>query len=62
MAVAAEWRGRGMRGALLERLVDAAGVYGHAALTLKVSHRNYRARRLYESHGFTVFHSEERGV
>lgn len=62
MAVAAEWRGQGVGGALLDELLRAAGVHGHSALTLKVSHRNRRARELYESRGFTVFRREERGV
>lgn len=62
LAVEESWRGRGVGSALLDELVRAARAYGHRALTLKVSHRNPVARRLYERSGFTSFRTEERGV
>ena len=62
IAVATEWRGKGIGGALLDELLRAARQHGHSALTLKVSHRNPGARRLYEIRDFAIFRSEDRGV
>ncbi len=61
IALATEWRGKGIGGALLDELLRAKE-HGHPALTLKVSHPNPRARRLYESRDFAIFRSEEREV
>lgn len=51
IAVAPEARGRGVGGALLAALMDAARAQGCRALSLSVDRGN-PARRLYERHGF----------
>ena len=45
-------RGRGIGGALLDRLIDAAAETGAARLTLDVRESNREALRLYRSRGF----------
>ncbi len=51
IAVAADWRGRGVGTALLAALLDAARTAGVAAVSLSVEPTN-PAVRLYEHHGF----------
>ncbi len=51
MGVVPAWRGRGVGGALLDALVDAARDAGSVALSLSVEPDN-PARRLYERLGF----------
>ena len=51
LAVAADWRGRGVGTALLAALLDAARTAGFAAVSLSVEPTN-PAVRLYEYHGF----------
>jgi ribosomal protein S18 acetylase RimI-like enzyme len=62
IAVEETWRRKGVGGALLDELVRSARAHGHTGLTLKVSHHNPLARRLYERAGFTRFQTTERGV
>jgi GNAT superfamily N-acetyltransferase len=62
LAVAERWRGQGVGRVLLDELARAAREQGQPALTLKVSHRNQVARRLYERAGFTSFHTTSRGI
>src|SRR5262249_41474707 len=45
--------GRGVGRSLVEAVVHALGEYGHTRLSLAVTEANERARRLYESIGFT---------
>lgn len=52
IAVAPEWRGRGVGRALLVALIERARQDGEPGLSLSVSRRNPVARRLYESLGF----------
>jgi predicted GNAT family N-acyltransferase len=51
MAVLREWRGRGVGGALLERLVALARERGHAVARLNAQ---THAMPFYESHGFVA--------
>jgi ribosomal protein S18 acetylase RimI-like enzyme len=53
IALDADWRGRGIGGALLRACQDAAAAEG-CAVTLHVAHHNRDARRLYEKLGFTL--------
>jgi ribosomal protein S18 acetylase RimI-like enzyme len=53
-AVAQEWRGRGVGGALLARVFAAFEQRGAAHVSLKVRAGNNRARRLYERVGFAA--------
>jgi predicted GNAT family N-acyltransferase len=55
MAVLREWRGRGVGGALLERLVALARERGHAVARLNAQ---THARPFYESHGFVAVGDE----
>jgi RimJ/RimL family protein N-acetyltransferase len=52
MAVAKEWRGRGVGTALMRRSVDWARERGVHKLALQVWPHNEAARRLYEKFGF----------
>ncbi len=52
LAVAADQRGRGIGGLLLEALIDAALAIGAAQLTLEVRAGNLAAQRLYLAYGF----------
>ncbi len=52
LAVAAQYRGRGMATRLLESVLAEAGRRGAATLYLEVRESNEAARRLYASHGF----------
>jgi GNAT superfamily N-acetyltransferase len=54
IGVAAPFRGRGIGGALLDRLLEHARAAGYHAVSLSVDRRN-PARRLYERKGFAVF-------
>jgi GNAT superfamily N-acetyltransferase len=51
IAVLPGWRGQGIGGRLLDRLVDLARTEGIGAMSLSVEAAN-RARHLYERHGF----------
>jgi GNAT superfamily N-acetyltransferase len=62
IAVEERRRRKGVGSVLLGELVRLAAERGHTALTLKVSHHNPFARRLYERAGFTSFRTTERGV
>ena len=53
IAVVADYRGRGVGGALLEVLAGRARAAGFSALSLSVEHGNPSAR-LYERHGFRL--------
>lgn len=55
MAVLREWRGRGVGGALLERLVALARERGHAVARLNAQ---THAMSFYESHGFVAVGDE----
>lgn len=52
LAVAEEWRGRGLGSALIEALAAEARVRGYGSLRLDVADHNERARALYERLGF----------
>jgi ribosomal protein S18 acetylase RimI-like enzyme len=52
IGVAAEARGRGIGGALLDALLALAREQGFRALSLAVDHQNAATRRLYERKGF----------
>ena len=52
MCVAADWRGRGVGGALVEEAAAAARQLGAHKLALQVWPHNHAARRLYLRHGF----------
>lgn len=54
LAVAAEWRGRGIGSALLDRFLAAAGELQVEGITLEVRESNHRARALYEKYGFSM--------
>jgi predicted GNAT family N-acyltransferase len=51
MAVVSEWRGRGVGGAILQSLLDAARARGYADLKL---HAQTHAIGFYARHGFAV--------
>ena len=55
MAVLREWRGRGVGGAILERLVALARERGHAVARLNAQ---THAMPFYESHGFVAVGDE----
>lgn len=57
MMVRADWRGRGVGGALVDAAVESARALGAHKLALQVWPHNTVARRLYRNHGF-----EEEGV
>ena len=48
------YAGRGLARRLVEASVHALGEQGHTRLSLAVTEANHRARRLYESIGFTA--------
>ncbi len=48
------WQGRGVAGAMMAAVVDAAGASGAPALWLAVLQRNARAVAFYRRHGFRV--------
>ena len=52
MCVAADWRGRGVGGALVDEAVAAARSLGAHKVALQVWPHNHAARRLYRRHGF----------
>lgn len=52
MMVDARWRGRGVGGALVRAVIDAAGGLGAHKIALQVWPHNEAARRLYLRHGF----------
>ena len=54
LGVADAWQGRGLGGALLDRLVAAAVVAARDGIELTTVPHNTRARSLYESRGFRV--------
>jgi ribosomal protein S18 acetylase RimI-like enzyme len=54
LGVAPAHRQRGIGTALLAAVVDLAREHGAGALSLSVSERNHRARRLYDRIGFVV--------
>lgn len=59
IAVAPEVRGRGVGGALLDALMDAARSHGFDAVSLSVQRSNPVAVRLYEKHGFVRLREED---
>lgn len=54
LGVADPWQGRGLGGALLDRLVAAASAAARDGIELTTVPHNARARSLYESRGFQV--------
>ena len=54
MMVDSRWRGRGVGGALVRGVIDAAGDLGAHKVALQVWPHNEAARRLYLRHGFVV--------
>lgn len=52
MMVDSRWRGRGVGGALVRAVIDAAGDLGAHKIALQVWPHNEAARRLYLRHGF----------
>ncbi|WP_084103755.1 GNAT family N-acetyltransferase [Demequina sp. NBRC 110056] len=54
MAVAPEFRGRGLGRELLTRVIDEATTRGVRAISLSVEDGNEAARHLYEASGFVV--------
>jgi ribosomal-protein-alanine N-acetyltransferase len=52
VAVADEWRGRGIGARLLREVLDRAGRRGMREIFLEVRPSNHVAQRLYERHGF----------
>lgn len=52
VAVAQDWRGRGIGALLLEEILDRAGRRGMREIFLEVRPSNLVAQRLYERHGF----------
>lgn len=52
MMVDSRWRGRGVGGALVRAVIDAAGDLGAHKIALQVWPHNEAARRLYHRHGF----------
>ena len=52
MMVDSRWRGRGVGGALVRAVIDAAGALGAHKVALQVWPHNEAARRLYLRHGF----------
>jgi ribosomal protein S18 acetylase RimI-like enzyme len=59
IAVAADWRGRGVGKALLGRLLEVARCDGFPGLSLSVARSNVTARSLYERCGFVVVAIDE---
>lgn len=55
-------RGRGVGSLLLAALCDEAREQGYPAIRLDVIDTNWRARALYERHGFTVAGTERLGL
>lgn len=55
-------RGRGVGSLLLAALCDEAREQGYSAIRLDVIDTNWRARALYERHGFTVAGTERLGL
>jgi ribosomal protein S18 acetylase RimI-like enzyme len=55
LSVAAEWRGRGVGGALLDAAERALAAAGIPAILISVIEPNERARQLYEDRGMTPF-------
>jgi ribosomal protein S18 acetylase RimI-like enzyme len=55
-------RGRGVGSLLLAALCDEAREQGYPAIRLDVIDTNWRARALYERHGFTVAGAERLGL
>lgn len=58
IAVAAEARGRGIGGLLIDEVSQLAAETGHAEVTLDVVDSNPRARALYERLGFTAVQTQ----
>jgi GNAT superfamily N-acetyltransferase len=58
LAVAADWRGRGLGRALLRAVVDQARAEGLARVSLSVERANHAAR-LYATEGFVVVGGDE---
>lgn len=54
IAVASEWRGRGLGELLLVTVIDRAVELGMAVVTLEVRVSNLRAQKLYRKYGFEV--------
>lgn len=52
IAVAEDWRGRGIGARLLDEVLDRAGRRGMREIFLEVRPSNLVAQRLYERHGF----------
>jgi len=56
------FRGRGVSAALVEGVIGEARLAGRTWLKLSVEAGNLAARRLYESHGFTVYGREPAAI
>ncbi|MDD3997306.1 MAG: GNAT family N-acetyltransferase [Sphaerochaetaceae bacterium] len=53
-AIIPEWRGRGIGGLLLDAVLSDANSRGACEFVLEVIQDNLKARKLYESRGFTI--------
>lgn len=62
ICVAREQRGRGIGSLLLAALYDEAAERGYRSIRLDVIQDNWRARALYERHGFLATRTEELGI
>ena len=60
LAVAPEWRGRGVGALLLNALAEVARGMGYSALRLDVADENPRAKALYERLGFVEISRDRR--
>ncbi len=61
IAVARDWRGRGIGAALVQLLCDEGQRRGYPAIRLEVIDTNWRARALYERMGFAATRTETIG-
>ena len=59
IVVDSKFRGRGLGSKLLDRIVRHAQEHGFESVRLDVIDTNPRARKLYESKGFTAKHTEQ---
>ena len=62
ICVAKACRGKGVGSRLLAALYQEAAERGYAAVRLDVVQENFRARALYERHGFQAVRTEELGA
>ncbi len=61
IAVTRDWRGRGIGTALLRALCEEGIARGYGSIRLEVIDANWRARALYERHGFMPVRTERLG-